>query len=57
MSLLGIAEVGILLITIVYRICEKSWTPFQTIREIDEPNYDEKIQRMACSIEVSNSDV
>ena len=57
MSLLGIAEVVILLITIVYRICEKSWTPLQTISETEEPNYDEKIQRMTCIIEVSNSNV
>ena len=57
MSLLGFAEVVILLIDICFRICQKSWTPLTTIREINETNYDEKIQRMAGIIEVSNSDV
>ena len=57
MSLLGIAEVVILLIEIFYKLCKKICSPLQTSQEIDEPNYNEKIQRMAGTINVSESDV
>ena len=57
MSLLSIAEVVILLITIFYELCNKMCSPFKTIPEKVEPNYNEKIHRMAGTIEVSESDV
>ena len=57
MSLLGIAEIVILMISLLYQICQKILRPIQTIQETDEPNYDKKIERMAGNIEVSKSDV
>ena len=57
MSLLGIAEIVILMISLCYQICKKMFFPLQTIQEKDEPNYNEKIERMAGAIEVSKSDV
>ena len=57
MSVLGMAEVVILLIMILYQICIKIFCPLQTIHDLDYQNYDEKIDRMACTIKVSNSDV
>ena len=57
MSLLGIAEIVILIISLLYQICQKILRPIQTIQETDEPNYDEKIEHMAGNIEVSKSDV
>ena len=57
MSVLGMAEIVILIITMFYRICKKIVSPFQIIQEIDEPNYNQKIDLMASSIKVSSSDV
>ena len=57
MSLLGIAEIVILMISLLYQICKKIFFPLQIIEEKDDPNYSEKIERMAGTIEVSKSDV
>jgi hypothetical protein len=57
MSLLGVAEIVILIISLWYQICKKIVFPLQTIQETDDPNYNEKIERMAGTIEVSKSDV
>jgi uncharacterized membrane protein len=57
MSLLSIAEVVILLITIFYELCNSIYKPFQSIQEKVEPNYNEKIHSMAGTIKVSKSDV
>ena len=56
-SLIGVAEIIILMISLLYQICKKIFCPIQTIQKIDEPNYDEKIERMDGNIEVSKSDV
>ena len=57
MSMLGLAEVVILVITTLFRISKKIIFPLKIIQELDDPNYDEKIQRMDDTIKVSNSDV
>merc|ERR1712051_1007708 len=62
MSLLGIAEVIILVIMALFQISKKIFCPLQTIQEIDRLEIDdkicdEKIQRMDGTIKVSNSDV
>ena len=57
MSLLGIAEIVILMITLLYQICQKIFCPIRTIQETDEPNHNEKIERMAGIIEVRKFDV
>ena len=56
-SLLGFAEIVILMISLLYQICKKIFRPLQTIQEIDDQNYDEKIQRMDDTIKVSILDV
>ena len=56
MSLFGIVDVVILLYSLCYQICKKIFFPLQTIQEKDDPNYDEKIERMAGTIEVSKSE-
>ena len=56
-SLLGFAEIVILMISLLYQICQKIFCPIRTIQEKEEPNYNEKIERMAGAIEVSKSDV
>ena len=56
-SMLGLAEVVILLIMLLYQTCKKIFCPLQTIREFNYQNYDEKIDRMAGTIKVSNFDV
>ena len=56
-SLLGFAEIVILMISLFYQICQKIFYRIQTIQETDEPNYNEKIERIAGAIEVSKSDV
>jgi hypothetical protein len=55
MSMLGVAEIVILIIITLYTICRTIFCPLQTINEIDDPNEDEKIERMAGTIKVSNS--
>ena len=57
MSLLGIAEIVILMISLLYQICKKIFFPLQIIEEKEDPNYSEKIERMVGAIEVSKSDV
>ena len=57
MSLLGIAEIVILMISLCYQICKKIFFPLQFIEEKVDPNYSEKKERMAGAIEVNKSDV
>ena len=54
--MLGMAEVVILLIIILYQWVRKCFRPLQTIRDFDlnDEDYDEKIQRMEGTLEVSN---
>ena len=56
-SLLGFAEIVILMISLVFQLCKKIFRPIQTIQEKEDPNYNEKIERMAGAIEVSKYDV
>ena len=58
MSLLGLAEVVILLIIVLYQWVRKCVCPLQTIRDfdLDYQDYDEKIQRMEGTLKVSNFD-
>ena len=48
------AEIVILIIITLYAICKATFFPLQTINEIDDPNEDEKLERMAGTIKVSN---
>ena len=58
MSVLGMAEVVILLLTLIYQLWRKCLCPHQIICEMDDQTYDDKkIESMASDIEVSNSDV
>jgi hypothetical protein len=57
MSLLGVAEIVILAITVLFRIFKTLFCPLQTIQDIYDANFDEKIQRMNGTIKVSNFDV
>merc|ERR1712051_1021232 len=54
MSMLGVAEIVILIIITLYAICKATFCPLQTINEIDDTNEGEKIERMAGTIKVSN---
>ena len=59
MSVLGMAEVVILLLTIMYQLWRKCLCPHKIIREMnyDQTDEDEKIENMAEDIEASNFDV
>ena len=58
MSLLGLAELVILLIIVLYQWVRKCVCPLQTIHDfdLDHQDYDEKIQCMESTLKVSNFD-
>ena len=58
MSVLGMAEVVILLLTLMYQLWRKCLCPHRIIHEMNnQTDEDEKIESMADDIEVSNFDV
>ena len=55
MSLLGFAEIVILLIVFLYQMFKQCFCPLQTIHDFDYQNYDEKVQLLEGTLKVSNS--